>query len=676
MSGATASRRLYASADVGGTFTDVVAVDSAGGELVVGKSPTQAEDPVGGIIGGLASAGVEIADVERFFHGTTLGINALLQRRGAKVGFLTTRGFRDLLAIGRGTWPLYRMTWKAQEPLVPRHLCREVDERIAGDGGVAVPLDLDRLDAVIDELVGEEVEAIAVCFLNAYLTPDHELAAGRAIAERHPEIVVTLSHEISQRFGEFPRATTAVGEAYLRPTMRRYFDRLAAGMREREFGGNIYITSSDGGVMTVDHARDRVLRTMVSGCASGVAGAAEVARAAGWENLLAVDMGGTSFDAAVIRDGQPEMSATAQVADQEFLMPMLDLATIGAGGGSIAHVDTVGALHVGPHSAGSKPGPACYERGGTMPTVTDAALVAGLLPEALLSGGMGLSAEAAAAAVEREVAEPLSLSVNDAAQGILTVVEARMGRLLHEMTVGKGLDPRDFTLFAYGGGGPLVAAHLAEELAITRLAIPVHAGVFSAWGMQTLDVVHEVAQTSLRILESSTEDSLEEPFAPLVEQVGSWLRDDGFEPAEIVVLRFLELRYDSQDHALLIPFVPDGAAAMRTAFDTAHRNAFGFTVEGPIEVVSYRVRAIGRLPKPDLWSFGEDRVEPGGAQARGVWEQGKAERVEWPVWRRDAIGLGDRLEGPAIVEEATATTVVPAGWALELHPHGHMVMSR
>ena len=675
MSGATAAPRLSASADVGGTFTDVVALDGASGELVIGKSPTLAEDPVGGIIGGLAGAGVEIADVDRFFHGTTLGINALLERKGARVGLLTTRGFRDMLAIGHGNWPLYRLTWKPQPVLVPRRRAREVDERIAGDGSVAVPLDLDQLDAAVDELVADGVEAIAVCFINSYLTPDHEIEAGRAIATRHPQLVVALSHEIGQRFGEFPRATTAVGEAYLRPALRRYFDRLAAGMREREFDGTIYITSSDGGVMSIDRARDRVLRTLVSGCASGVAGAAAVAQAGGWGNLLAIDMGGTSFDAAVIRDGQPEMTTTASVADQEFLMPMLDLATIGAGGGSIAHVDAVGALHVGPRSAGANPGPVCYERGGTMPTVTDAALVAGLLPEALISGGMSLSAAAAAAAIEREVADALGLSVTDAAQGILTVVEARMGRLLHEMTVGKGLDPRDFTLFAYGGGGPLVAAHLAEELGITQLVVPVHAGVFSAWGMQTLDVVHEAAQTALRMLDPDEEAALEAPFAPLAEQVGAWLRSDGFEPSEIVMLRFLELRYDSQEHTLLIPFV-DGVEALRAAFDAAHHSAFGFTVEGPIEVVNYRVRAIGRLPKADPRGYEEHRPPASEPAARGVWERGAAEKVEWPVWRREAIAVGDRLTGPAIVEEATATTVVPAGWSLELHPHGHLVMSR
>lgn len=675
MSGTTATPHLSASADIGGTFTDVVALDRVGGGLAVGKSPTRADDPVGGIIGGLAGAGIEIAEVERFFHGTTLGINALLERKGATVGLLTTRGFRDVLAIGKGTWPLYRLTWEPPPPLVPRRLCREVDERIAGDGRVVEPLSLDDVEAAVDELIAAGVEAIAVCFLNSYLDPDHELAAGRVISERHPGVVVTLSHEIGQRFGEFSRTTTAVGEAYLRPSMRRYFDRLSSGMADRRFNGNIYITSSDGGVMSLGHARDRALRTLVSGCASGVAGAATVATAAGWDNLLAMDMGGTSFDAAVIRNGHPEIATTARIGEQEFLVPMLDLATIGAGGGSIAQVDAVGALHVGPESAGARPGPACYERGGTMPTVTDAALVAGLLPGSLLSGEMGLSRVAAAAAVEREVAQPLSISVDEAAKGILTVVEARMGRLLSQLTIGKGLDPRNFTLFAYGGGGPLVAANLAEQLDIGTVVVPEHAGVFSAWGMQTLDVVHELAMTSLGPLEEAHEAELADRFTPLLEQAAAWLRDDGFDPAETVLLRSLELRYESQGHALVVPFGEGGPAALRAAFDSAHEAAFGFTDDGQVEIVNYRVRAIGPLPKTQA-ATREPATRAQAPARREVWVAETGRRVEWPVYRRDSITGGETIAGPAIVEEQTATTVVPGGWKLELHPHGHMVMSR
>lgn len=666
---------LSASVDIGGTFTDVVALDRGGRGLAVGKSPTRNDDPVGGIIEALAGAGVEISEVDRFFHGTTLGINALLQRKGAMVGLLTTRGFRDVLHIGRATWPLYRLTWEAPPPLVPRRLCREVDERIAGDGRVLTPLDLDGLAAAADELVAAGVEAIAVCFLNSYRTADHELAAGRLIAERHPQIVVVLSHEVGQRFGEFSRTTTAVGEAYLRPSMRRYFDRLSEGMAQRSFSGHVYITSSDGGVMSVGHARDRALRTLVSGCASGVAGAAAVATAAGWHDLLAIDMGGTSFDAAVIRNGHPEVATTARIGDQEFQIPMLDLATIGAGGGSVAQVDAVGALHVGPESAGAMPGPACYERGGLMPTVTDAALVAGLLPDTLLSGQMRLSSAAATEAIRREVAEPLKLHVADAAQGILTVIEARMGRLLSQLTVGKGLDPRAFTLFAYGGGGPLVAAHLAEQLDMTEVVIPANAGVFSAWGMQTLDVVHELTLTSLGPLDGQEEAVLAARFTPLLEQAAEWLRRDGFDPSETTLVRSLELRYRSQGHTLPILFQEGGAGALRAAFDAAHEAAFGFTDDGPVEIFSYRVRAIGPLPKaePDRHEAAVSAAPPG---RRKVWDRAAGRAVPWPVHQRDTIGVGQRVVGPSIVEEATATTVVPAGWTLECHPHGHLVMRR
>jgi N-methylhydantoinase A len=310
-----------------------------------------------------------------------------------------------------------------------------------------------------------------------------------------------------------------------------------------------------------------------------------------------------------------------------------------------------------------------------MPTVTDAALVAGLLPEALLSGEMTLSRDAAVAAVEREVARPLSLSVDDAATGILTVVEARMGRLLSQLTIGKGLDPRNFTLFAYGGGGPLVAANLAEQLDMRTVVVPEHAGVFSAWGMQTLDVVHELAMTSLGPLDEAGPGVLADRFTPLLEQAAAWLRGDGFKPDETILLRSLELRYESQGHTLVVPFGDGETSGLRSAFDAAHEAAFGFSDDGPVEIVNYRVRAIGPLPKAevDRRLQAERSQQPG---SRGVWDSKARERHEWPVYRRDAIASGETITGPAIIEEQTATTVLPRGWELEVDSHGHMVMTR
>jgi N-methylhydantoinase A len=458
--------------------------------------------------------------------------------------------------------------------------------------------------------------------------------------------------------------------------MRHYFDQLAAGMAGHGFTGRTLITSSDGGVMGVALARDRALRTLVSGCASGVAGAATVAAAGGWANVLAIDMGGTSFDAAVIQGGRPAMTSTASVAGHEFLMPMLDLATIGAGGGSIAVVDAVGSLHVGPRSAGAEPGPVCYGRGGLEPTFTDAALVAGLLPETLLDGGMSLSRPAATDAIRARIAEPLGLDVDEAAAGILAVVEAKMGQLLEEMTVGQGLDPRDFTVFAYGGGGPLVAARLAEELGSTRVVIPPHPGVFSAWGMQTLDVVQEVSRTLIRDPQVLSAAELAEPFAELVEEAVTRLAADGFATADVTLLRFVEMRYQSQEHTLLVPFTGSGAEALRRAFDSAHQEAFGFTVPGAVEVVHYRLRGVGALPKPA--PAGPTPARPADEEpvTRDVHDRRTRTTSPWRVLRRDQLVGGGRLAGPAIVEESTSTIVVPPGWTVTVDAAGNLVMNR
>lgn len=675
MTAQAGGRSLSVSADVGGTFTDVVTMNEHTGEVVIAKSPTVAERPVEGIVNALETTGVALGEMQRFFHGTTIGINTLLERRGAKVGLLTTAGFRDILQIGGSSWPSFRLTWEPPSPLAPAELTEEVDERVRADGTVLTPLDEDEVLRKAQALVEGGAESIAICFVNSYVDPQHERRAAEVIARHFPDVVVCPSYELTRRYREFPRATTTVGEAYLRPRMQRYFDELRAGLESRDFAGKLFVTSSDGGVMGVDLARDRALRTLVSGCASGIAGAAEVARQGGWANIVAIDMGGTSFDAAIIRAGQPAMSATADLAGHRFLMPMLDLSTIGAGGGSIASVDEVGSLNVGPRSAGANPGPVCYGRGGTEPTFTDAALVAGLLPTELLGGRMTLSLDDARLAVEKQVAEPLGIGVAEAAAGILTVVEGKMAQLLEEMTIGQGLDPRDFTIFAYGGGGPLVACRLAEQLGSERVVIPRHPGVFSAWGMQTLDVVQEFSRTFIVNPRERSAAELAAPYADMVDEARVTLGAEGFADEELLLLRFVEMRYASQEHTLLVPFSDSGEAQMRAAFDAAHAEAFGFTVPGEAEIVTYRLRAIGALPKPagvPVQTAGP--VTP--SRSRRVNERGRDLAAEWPVVDRHTVAVGKAVAGPVIVEEATCTTVVPPGWTATCDEFGSLVMTR
>jgi N-methylhydantoinase A len=669
------SRALSVSADVGGTFTDVVTMDEVTGAVMIAKSPTIADDPVEGIVRALETTGVSLPEMKRLVHGTTVGINTLLQRQGARVGLLTTAGFRHLLEIGGADWPAFRLTWERPEALVAPELTRELAERVRADGSVLTPLDDADVLTQARALLDAGAEVIAVCLVNAYVEPAHEVRVGELLAEHLPDTLVVLSHQLTRRYRELPRTVTTVGEAYLRPRMQRYFDELRAGLRQRDFPGQVFVTSSDGGVMGLDLARDRALRTLVSGCASGIAGAASVAAMSGFDDIIAVDMGGTSFDAAIIRHGQPAMSSTAEVAGFEFLMPMLDLATIGAGGGSVASVDHVGGLSVGPRSAGSMPGPVCYGRGGTEPTFTDAAVVAGLLPTELLGGRMTLSVEDARVAIAKHVAEPLGLSVDEAAAGILTVVEGKMAQLLEEMTIGQGLDPRTFTLFAYGGGGPLVAARLAEELGCQRVVVPPYPGVFSAWGMQTLDAVQEFSRTVIVDPGGLTSAELAAPYAEMVDQARSVLGAEGFGEDEITFLRLVEMRYQAQEHTLLVPFDERGEPALRAALDAAHLAAFGFTVPGEVEIVTYRLRAVGRLPKPS----GDRAVREATAAAprsRLVHERGSDGPAPWPVLDRDSVRADQVVPGPVIVEEATCTSVVPRGWSVTLDERGSLVMTR
>ena len=678
MSASTGRRTLSVSADVGGTFTDVVTMDIATGEVLIAKSPTVADRPVDGIVNALQKTGIALAEMERFFHGTTIGINTLLERRGARVGLLTTAGFRDMIHIGTSNWPAFRLTWAPPIPLVSPELTAEVDERVRADGTVLTPLDELDVVAQVRALVNDGAEAIAVCFVNSYIAPEHERRAGEVIGRHFPDLIVCLSHQLTRRYREYPRTATTVGEAYLRPRMQRYFDELRSGLRARDFDGRLFVTSSDGGVMGVDLARDRALRTLVSGCASGIAGAATVAGLSGWDNIVAIDMGGTSFDAAIIRNGQPAMSATADVAGHTFLMPMLDLATIGAGGGSIASVDAVGSLHVGPRSAGALPGPVCYGRGGTEPTFTDAALVTGLLPTELLGGQMTLSLADATDAIEERIAGPLEMGVADAAAGILAVVEAKMAQLLEEMTIGQGLDPRDFTIFAYGGGGPLVAARMAEELGCTRVVIPPHPGVFSAWGMQTLDAVQEFSRTFIVNPRGSSAEDLAAPFADMVDEAVIALGAEGFAHDVLTLLRFVEMRYAAQEHTLLVPFSDSGEEAIRAAFDRAHAAAFGFTVPGEAEIVTYRLRAIGPLPKPVGAEKNSEVGPPTAAppRERVVHERAAGAGSAWPVIDRAAVPVDIAVVGPVIVEEPTCTVVVPRGWSVITDKLGSLVMER
>ena len=665
---------LSLSADIGGTFTDVVRLDAQTGEVMVGKSPTTHASPADGIIAALDSAGARLESASRFLHGTTVGMNTLLERSGATVGLITTAGFEDILEIRRASWPPYRLIWDKPAALVPRQLCVGVSERILVGGEVRVPLDLEEAARALDELVERGVDAIAVCLINSYADPRHEQLIGELATSRHPTLSIALSHQVTRRYREYERTLTTVAEAYIRPRMTAYFSRLASGLSDSGFEGELYITTSDGGVMSVEDAHHRILRSLVSGAASGIAGAASLGAACGHRDLIAIDMGGTSFDAGVVRQGQPEMSPTSEIAGLSMLLPMIDLATIGAGGGSLAWIDDAGGLNVGPQSAGAIPGPACYQRGGEEPTFSDAALVTGLLPDSLLGGEMSLSVVAAEQAIYQHVATPLGLELQAAASGIVALIETKMARTLEEITIGNGHDPRDFTLFAYGGGGPVVASALAELLGVRTIVVPRHPGVFSAWGMQTLDVVHEFSHTSVALL--SEQPDVLAPFAEAIQEATERLERERIPEDARVLLRFIELRYDGQEHTLLVPVSSESVDRLSEAFEQLHEQMYGFRLDRPVEIVGYRVRAIGRLPKPAVPRVaqnGDGVPEPVTHRTVTHWTS-KTQDGRWPVYERASLGANAALDGPAIIEEMTATTVVTPGRSLRVDDWGNLVI--
>ena len=667
--------------DVGGTFTDIVVLEAETGEVRHAKTSTTPEAPAEGVLHAIHKAGVSLADADFFFHGTTLGINTVLERTGARTGLITTKGFRDELEIARLNWPMYQLHWDQPPPLVPRYLRCGVTERLRADGSVVEPLNESELREAVERLLRNGVESIAVCFIHAYAFPQHEQRAGQIIATECPEVEFTLSHLITQEYREYERTSTTVIDAMVKPRMAGYIDGLAARLGEDGFAGEFLVSRCDGGVMGAAEVAERSVRTLISGPASGVMGAAELGRRLGLAEVIAVDMGGTSFDAALITGGEPHLQPIARVEGMPMLMPSIDLATIGAGGGSIAWLDAGGALEVGPQSAGADPGPIAFGNGGTEPTFTDAALVNGLIdPDYFLGGEVKLDLESAREGIAAQIAGPLGVSLEDAADGIVALTEAKMAGTIEEITVGKGFDPRDFALVAYGGGGPLVASALAVYLEIPTVVIPRSPATFSAWGMLTLDIVRDFSRTQVSLLERLDAGRLSEPFAELETRAVHALERENVPASERQLVRSVDMRYENQEHTLSVPAADMAALqpdALRARFDEQHGTAYGYSLTEPVEVVAYRVRAVGSLEKPaqPLLAQGSPTSEHARKGGRPARHRDSGGLLEWSVYERDLLQAGNRVAGPAIVEEITTTTLVPPGRALTIDELGNMVIT-
>ncbi|MGD9805234.1 MAG: hydantoinase/oxoprolinase family protein [Hyphomicrobiaceae bacterium] len=663
--------------DSGGTFTDICFIAEDGSAIRVWKVPSTPDDPstaiASGVVEGLATAAEAAAsDVISFGHGTTVATNALIQGRGVRTGLITTGGFRDLLEIGRQRRPhLYDLQCDKPPLLVSRDLRKEVPERLRHDGRIETPLDEDAVRRASRELKAAGVEAVAVMFLYAYLDPRHEVRVREIVMEEFPEAFVTCSHEVAPEFREFERLTTVAVNAYLGPVMARYIDRLGPRLDAASLRGPRRITQSNGGVMSFAVARNQAVRTVLSGPATGVVGAMKVAELAGLPNIITFDMGGTSTDVALIENAEPRLAGEMEVHGYPLKTPMLDIHTVGAGGGSVAYIDAGGHLKVGPRSAGSVPGPACYGLGNADPTVTDANVVLGTLnPSHLLGGRMPIDAEKSRTAVGA-LADHLGLDLNATAQGIVSIVAANMARAIRVISVQRGHDPRDYTLVAFGGAGPLHAARLARELDIPRVLVPRNPGILCALGLLMTDLKTNYAQTQQMRLDVECYADIARVFDALDRRAEAWFAEEGVTPDRRQVRRTIDMRYAGQNYELPIA-MPDGLereqllAELKRRFEDAHRQMYGYIAEEePIQAVTFRIEVIGTVRQAEIRPAPPAMANVDAARigTRRVWLPESGGHEVCAVYDREGLGPGHRIAGPAIVEQMDATTIVLPGQA-------------
>jgi N-methylhydantoinase A len=699
MAAMNGSGALSVGIDIGGTFTDLVAI-APGGTVHTCKLLTTPADHLEAIRNGLGmllvDAGGKGDDVEVLVHGTTIATNAILERRGARCALLTTRGFRDVLEFRRLRVPsLYGTTWSKPQPLVPRRFRRELDERIGADGEVLRPLDACEVRSIVAQLVEARIESIAVCLINAYANPAHEREIATILRDEFPSISVSLSTDILPEIQEYERTSTTVVNAYVMPLLRRYLTRISDGLATMGVHVPMLIMQSNGGLLTIAETIQRPVHIVESGPAAGLMASARLAQKLGEDRLIAFDMGGTTAKAALIEGGRPAQTNEFEVGgmassarrlaggDGYVIRSMvLDLVEIGQGGGSIAWLDSAAGLHVGPQSAGSEPGPCCYGRGGQKPTVTDANLVLGYLnPERPLGGKLAISRELAETAVKNVIAEPLQLNVLDAAWGMHLIATASMTRGVKAVSTERGRDPRDFTLLAYGGSGPLHAAGIAAGLGIRRVLVPPVPGVFSAVGLLFSSVeVHET-QTCLGALDNLDVEHIEAMRAGLRAKAGKRLAGAGFSDQEIIFEELADLRYTGQTYELTVP-VPEGpltrrgVSALEHVFGAHHMSAYGHRGrENAVELVTWRISARGgRGDRGDQFVQPPSSIcAPGAVGSRKAYFGPDWGLLDAVTLERSQLRSAAR-RGPLIVEEYDTTTVVPPGWTAQLDRSGAMVI--
>ena len=665
--------------DIGGTFTDLVYLDEKAGTVGLAKASSTPPTFGDGIMDALKKSGVAAEAVEQFVHGTTVVINALMERTGARTAIVTSEGFRDVLEIGRANRPdIYNLRFRKQPPFVPRHLRFEVPERMNYKGEVVTPLESDAVAELAGRLKAEGVEAVAVSFLHSYANPGPEEMAAAVLRSHLPGVKVTTASGLTREWREYERTSTAVLNAFVQPVATAYLRSLTRDLRDAGMGAPLFGMKSNGGTQTFAVLEDQPIHLVESGPVGGVIGAAAVGKAIGIPNLITLDIGGTTAKCALQDDGLVKVTTEYRIerdqhhAGYPIKVPVVDIVEIGAGGGSIAWIDDGGALKIGPKSAGAVPGPACYGNGGTEPTVTDANLIAGRInPHYFLGGEIPVSIELARQATE-PIAAALGVTVDEAALGIIRLANANMINALKLVSVRRGYDPRDYAMIAFGGGGAMHAAALATELHVGTVIVPPAPAHFSAWGMLMTDPMQDFIQTALTSARPENQERIASIFADMEAEARQFFANAGYDGGQVTTERYGDMRYHGQEHTVQVPFPADpvDVDAVNEAFHALHERAYTFRLESPTEIVNFHLVARVAIPKPSL--TGTVTTGSGRPKGRRLVDFDESGRLETTIYERADLIPGEPVEGPAVIEEPASTTVIHPGQRVMVDSIGNL----
>ncbi|PEK98979.1 hydantoinase/oxoprolinase family protein [Bacillus sp. AFS017336] len=671
--------------DIGGTFTDLVFLDE-NGRIGVAKSDTTPPNFEQGVIDVMTKSGIQGDAIQAFIHGTTVIINALTERKGVKTGLITTKGFRDVIEIARGNRPdLFNVRYQKPTPFVPRHLRFEVSERLNYKGDILQGINLDEVKVAVEQLKKEGVDAIAVSFLHAYANPIHEKAVTEMIQQLWPEVYVTASSDITKEWREYERTNTAVLNSYVKPIAVSYIDRLEKKLQDVGVSGNKYIMQSNSGTTTFNQSKESPINMVESGPVAGIFGAAILGKLLGEENIIAFDIGGTTAKCSLINKGEVKVTTDYRIERDErnagypIKVPVVDIVEIGNGGGSIAWIDGAGSLKVGPQSAGALPGPVAYGQGGEDPTTTDANLVTGRLSPKNFKNPVDL--ESVRGAIQNKISEHFEISVEDAALGIIRIANSNMLNALKLISVRKGYDPREFSLVAFGGGGPMHAMSLAKELGVRKVIIPIASSVFSAWGMLMTDLRQDYIQTYIRRVNTIDFNEINSEWAKIEENAIEQYKVQDISEKDVVFIRYADMRYLGQEHTVKVP-IPNGLLNSETMkviverFHQIHEQQFTFKLEGaPTEIVNLHLTALGNVQKPNIAKLKNigDNAESSIKEVRNVLFEDYG-WIKTNIYERDLLNADSKIDGPAIVEEQTSSTVLYPNQSLTVDPYGNLII--